>query len=451
MIRKFIGKVLRRPGKRVIHAKHYGIRRDQLHSGALKVCDRLQAAGYEAYIVGGAIRDLLLGKEPKDFDVATSATPEQVRHIFNRSRIIGRRFRIVHVPFYERGGEEIIEVTTFRGSAESPTDASGRIIRDNVYGTIAEDADRRDFTVNALYYDPNSEEIIDFHHGIEDLEKQQLVMIGDPVKRYHEDPVRMLRAARLSAKLDLAIAPDTKNPIREHAALLENIPTARLFDEMMKLLLSGKAWLCVQTLRELSLHKPLFPLLDKLLSKPDTAKFLQKALENTDNRLAEDKPVSAGFLFAALLWHEVEENWHKRIAAGEVKTPALIEAMNEVESKVCKRLAIPNRYGAAMKEIWAMQPRFEQRVGLRPFRLFEQPRFRAAYDFLLLRAECGLVEQELADWWTKFQISESTERMDMIDAAAKSGQGGDVPAKRRKRSRHRKPASAKSTVKTSEA
>ncbi len=446
MIRKLIGKVLRRPGKRVIHAKHYGIRRDQLHSGALKVCDRLQAAGYEAYIVGGAIRDLLLGKEPKDFDVATSATPEQVRHIFNRSRIIGRRFRIVHVPFYERGGEEIIEVTTFRGSAESPTDASGRIIRDNVYGTIAEDADRRDFTVNALYYDPNSEEILDFHHGIEDLEKKQLVMIGDPIKRYHEDPVRMLRAARLSAKLDLAIAADTRNPIREHAALLENIPTARLFDEMMKLLLSGKAWPCVQTLRDLGLHKPLFPLLDKLLSQPETAKFLQKALENTDLRLAEDKPVSAGFLFAALLWHEVEAQWHKRIAAGEVKMPALVDAMNDVESKVSKRLAIPNRYSAAMKEIWLLQPRFELRVGLRPFRLLEQPRFRAAYDFLLLRAECGTVEIELAQWWTQFQECDETAKMAMIDAAVKGGQGGEVPgAKRRKRSRQRKPAAVKRT------
>ncbi len=443
MIRKFIGKVLRRPGRRVVHAKHYGIRRDQLHSGALKVCDRLQAAGYEAYIVGGAVRDLLLGKSPKDFDVATSATPEQVRHIFNRSRIIGRRFRIVHVPFYDRGGEEIIEVTTFRGSAESPTDASGRIIRDNVYGTIAEDADRRDFTVNALYYDPNTEEIIDFHHGIEDLEKQQLVMIGDPVKRYHEDPVRMLRAARLSAKLGLAIAPDTRKPIREHAALLENIPSARLFDEMMKLLLSGKAWDCMQALRAHGLHQPLFPLLDKLLSQPETAKFLQKALENTDQRLADDKPVSAGFLFAALLWHEVEALWQKRLAAGETKITALIDAMNEVESKVSKRLAVPNRYSAAMKEIWLLQPRFEQRVGLRPFRLLEQARFRAAYDFLLLRADCGLVEKSLADWWTQFQVSEETERTAMIDLATKNGQSGDAPAKRRKRSRPRKPAAAK--------
>ncbi|WP_157314040.1 polynucleotide adenylyltransferase PcnB [Chitinibacter sp. GC72] len=451
MIRKLIGKVLRRPGKRILHAKHYGIRRDQLHSGALKVCDRLQDAGYEAYIVGGAVRDLLLGKSPKDFDVATSATPEQVRHVFHRSRIIGRRFRIVHVPFYDRGGEEIIEVTTFRGSADSPTDASGRIIRDNVYGTLEEDASRRDFTVNALYYDPNSDEIIDFHHGAEDLEKLQLVMIGDPVKRYHEDPVRMLRATRLSAKLGLQIAADTAKPIKEHAALLENIPSARLFDEMMKLLLSGKAWDCLQALRVYGLHRPLFPLLDKLMSQKETTTFLKQALLNTDQRLADDKPVSAGFLFAALLWHEVEAVWQKKIAAGEHKVPALVEAMNEVEAKVTKRLAIPNRYSAAMKEIWLLQPRFELRAGQKPFRLIEQPRFRAAYDFLLLRAECGLVEKELADWWTQFQASDDSTREVLISEAIAAGKGGEVEkAKRRKRSRTRKPATAKPAAAKSE-
>lgn len=451
MIRKLIGKVLRRPGKRILHAKHYGIRRDQLHSGALKVCDRLQDAGYEAYIVGGAVRDLLLGKSPKDFDVATSATPEQVRHVFHRSRIIGRRFRIVHVPFYDRGGEEIIEVTTFRGSADSPTDASGRIIRDNVYGTLEEDASRRDFTVNALYYDPNSDEIIDFHHGVEDLEKQQLVMIGEPVKRYHEDPVRMLRATRLSAKLGLQIAPDTAKPIKEHAQLLENIPSARLFDEMMKLLLSGKAWDCLQALRIYGLHKPLFPLLDKLMSQKETTTFLKQALLNTDQRLADDKPVSAGFLFAALLWHEVEAGWQKKIAAGEHKVPALVDAMNDVEAKVTKRLAIPNRYSVAMKEIWLLQPRFEQRAGQKPFRLIEQPRFRAAYDFLLLRAECGLVEKELADWWTQFQACDDSTREVLISDAIAAGKGGDAEkSKRRKRSRHRKPAAAKSAAAKSE-
>ena len=439
MIRKLIGKVLRRPGKRVLHAKHYGIRRDDIHHGALKVCDRLQEAGYEAYVVGGAVRDLMLGKAPKDFDVATSATPEQVRHIFNRSRIIGRRFRIVHVPFHERGGEEIIEVTTFRGAGEAPTDEAGRILRDNVYGSLEDDALRRDFTVNALYYDCSREEIVDFHHGVDDLEGKKLVMIGDPDTRYREDPVRMLRAVRLAAKLGLEIAPGTRKPISGHANLLQNIPSARLFDEMMKLLLSGKAWDCLMSLRAEGLHHYLFPVLDQLLTKPATEQFLQKALANTDQRLAEDKPVSAGFLFAALLWHEVEADWQKRQAAGEYPVPALVSAMNEVEAKVEKRLAIPNRYGAAMKEIWLLQPRFEQRVGTRPQRLLEQQRFRAAYDFLLLRAECGLIDKELAEWWTQFQHCDESTRTAMVARVASPAQGD------RKRRRRRKPTKGQGT------
>nr|WP_308446553.1 MULTISPECIES: polynucleotide adenylyltransferase PcnB [Silvimonas] len=432
MIRKLIGKVLRRPGKRVLHAKHYGVRREDIHSGALKVCDRLQDAGYEAYVVGGAVRDLMLGKSPKDFDVATSATPEQVRHVFNRSRIIGRRFRIVHVPFYERGGEEIIEVTTFRGAGEAPTDEAGRILRDNVYGSLEDDALRRDFTVNALYYDPNREEILDFHHGVDDLEAKRLVMIGDPGIRYREDPVRMLRAIRLSAKLGLEIAPPTRKPIAECAGLLQNIPSARLFDEMMKLLLSGRAWDCLMALKADGLHRYLFPVLDQLLQKPETLQFLQKALANTDQRLAEDKPVSAGFLFAALLWHEVEANWQKRQAAGEYPVPALVAAMNEVEATVEKRLAIPNRYGAAMKEIWLLQPRFEQRVGSRPFRLLEQQRFRAAYDFLALRGECGLIDKELVEWWTQFQYCDEETRSAMIARVTGPQKGPDRKRRRRK-------------------
>ena len=440
MIRKLIGKVLRRPGKKVLHAKHYGIRRDHIHSAALKVCDRLQSAGYEAYVVGGAVRDLLLGKFPKDFDVATSATPEQVRHIFHRSRIIGRRFRIVHVPFYDKHGEEVIEVTTFRGSSDAPTDDTGRIIRDNVYGTLEEDALRRDFTINALYYDPNSEEILDFHHGIEDIETKRLSMIGDPELRYREDPVRMLRAIRLSAKLGLTIAPNTQTPIKHLAKLLGNIPSARLFDEMMKLLLSGRAWDCLMALRAEGLHLELFPALDIVLARPQAHQFLKLALDNTDQRLAEDKPVSAGFLFAALLWHEVEADWLTRKANGQVPIPALVEAMNGIESTVAKRLAIPNRYGAAMKEIWLMQPRFEQRAGNRPARLLEQQRFRAAYDFLLLRAECGLVDKELAQWWHEFQYGDEQSRSALIARAA--AKPGAEPAKR---TRRRKPKAKKAS------
>lgn len=439
MIRKLIGKVLRRPGKKILHAKHYGVRRDHIHTAALRVCDRLQDAGYEAYVVGGAVRDLLLGKSPKDFDVATSATPEQVRHVFNRSRIIGRRFRIVHVPFYDRHGEEIIEVTTFRGSSDAPTDETGRIIRDNVYGTLEEDALRRDFTINALYYDPNSEEIIDFHHGVEDIEAKRLTMIGDPELRYREDPVRMLRAVRLAAKLGLEIAPATRKPIASLSKLLANIPSARLFDEMMKLLLSGRAWDCLMALHADGLHRELFPVLDIVLARPQARQFLKLALDNTDARLAEDKPVSAGFLFAALLWHEVEADWQARQAAGQYTVPALVDAMNGVEEIVEKRLAVPNRYGAAMKEIWLLQPRFEQRAGNRPHRLLEQHRFRAAYDFLLLRAECGLVDKELAQWWQDFQYADEQGRSALIARAA-SKTDAEPAAKRKRR---RKPKASK--------
>lgn len=440
MIRKLIGKVLRRPGKQVLHAKHYGVRRDQIHTAALRVCDRLQDAGYEAYIVGGAVRDLLLGKRPKDFDVATSATPEQVRHVFTRSRIIGRRFRIVHVPFYDKHGEEIIEVTTFRGASDAPTDASGRIIRDNVYGTLEEDALRRDFTINALYYDPTSEEILDFHHGIDDIEAKRLAIIGDPEQRYREDPVRMLRAIRLSAKLGLTMAPATKKSIAGLARLLGNVPSARLFDEMMKLLLSGQAKACLMALRAEGLHRELFPVLDIVLAKPGASDFLTRALDNTDKRLAEDKPVSAGFLFAALLWHEVEADWQARQAAGQYPVPALVDAMNAIEGHVQKRLAIPNRYSAAMKEIWLMQPRFEQRTGSRPYRLLEQQRFRAAYDFLVLRAECGLIDQELARWWHEFQYADEDARSALI---ARIPQKTDTNSTGHKRKRRRKPAKPK--------
>ena len=445
MIRKLIGKVLRRPGKQILHAKHHGVRRELIHSAALKVCDRLQDAGFEAYIVGGAVRDLMLGKNPKDFDVATSATPEQVRHVFHRSRIIGRRFRIVHVPFYDKHGEEVIEVTTFRGNSDAPTDESGRIIRDNVYGTLVEDALRRDFTINALYYDPNREEILDFHHGVADIKAQRLSIIGDPEQRYREDPVRMLRAIRLSAKLGLRIATDTQKPIARLANLLGNIPSARIFDEMMKLLLSGRAWDCMMALYTEGLHREFFPALDNLLAKPDARNFLKLALDNTDARLAQDKPVSAGFLFAALLWDEVNANWLARQTNGQSMVPALVDAISEIENTTEKRLAIPNRYGSAMKEIWLLQPRFEQRAGSRPFKLLEQPRFRAAYDFLLLRTECGLAEKELGHWWHEFQYGNEESRSALIARAAqKPGEGGAAKRKRRRTpSARKKPAAEK--------
>ncbi|HEY9104099.1 polynucleotide adenylyltransferase PcnB [Chitinimonas sp.] len=430
MIRKLIGRVLKLKkrhggGRVVIPLKRHGIRRNRLPSFALKTTDQLQAAGYEAFIVGGAVRDLLLGKEPKDFDVATSATPEEVHKVFRRSRIIGRRFRLVHVLF----GDEVVEVSTFRGSGESLTDEAGRIIRDNTWGNQEDDAKRRDFTVNALFYDPSREEIIDYHGGVEDIEKKRMAMIGVPAVRYREDPVRMLRAVRLAAKLGLAIDPATRKPIRELAQLLQNVPSSRLFDEMLKLLFSGQSWACLMQLRDEGLHHGFFPLLDKMLKMPQGEAFLRNALENTDRRIREDKPVSAGYVFAALLWLEVLDNWEARKQAGEKAMLALFSAIDEVEAVQEQKLAIPRRYGTAMKEIWTLQPRFEQRSGIKPFRLLENPRFRAGYDFLCLRASVGEADQELADWWTRFQHADSAEREAMLVRP----QAGEGTKKRRRR------------------
>ncbi|WP_269531097.1 polynucleotide adenylyltransferase PcnB [Chitinimonas sp. BJYL2] len=431
MIHKFIGRVLglkkRHGGGRVvIPLKRHGIRRNRLPSFALKTTDKLQEAGFEAYIVGGAVRDLLLGREPKDFDVATSATPEEVHKVFRRSRIIGRRFRLVHVLY----GEEVVEVSTFRGSGEAVTDDAGRIIRDNTWGSQEDDARRRDFTVNALFYDPSREEIIDYHGGVADVEKKRMAMIGVPSVRYREDPVRMLRAVRLAAKLGLTIDPHTRKPFHELAPLLQNVPSSRLFDEMLKLLFSGHSWACLMQLRDEGLHHGFFPLLDKMMSTPRGELFLRTALENTDRRIREDKPVSAGYVFASLLWLEVLDNWDKRKAAGEKPMPALFAAIDEVEAVQEQKLAIPRRYGTAMKEIWMLQPRFEQRAGARPFRLLESPRFRAGYDFLCLRAISGEIDQELADWWTRFQHADNAEREAMLVRAP----AAEGPKKRRRRS-----------------
>ncbi|MBV8465325.1 MAG: polynucleotide adenylyltransferase PcnB [Burkholderiales bacterium] len=430
MIRKLIGRVLKLKkhhggGGIVIPVKRHGIRRDRLPSFALKTTDRLQEAGFKAFIVGGAVRDLLLDKDPKDFDVATDATPEEVHKVFRRSRIIGRRFRLVHVLY----GDETVEVSTFRGSGEALTDESGRIIRDNTWGSQEDDAKRRDFTVNALFYDPAREEIIDYHGGVADVQKRRLAMIGAPAQRYREDPVRMLRAVRLAAKLGLEIDGATRKPIHELAPLLQNVPAARLFDEMLKMLFSGQSWACLMQLRSEGLHHGFFPLLDKMMKAPSGETFLRLALENTDRRIREDKPVSAGYVFAALLWLEVLDNWARRKDKGEKAMPALFDAIDEVEAVQEQKLAIPRRYGTAMKEIWMLQPRFEQRSGIKPFRLLEHPRFRAGYDFLCLRAAAGEVDKEIADWWTTFQDADSQKRESMLVRT----QPGEGTKKRRRR------------------
>ena len=441
MIRKLLRRVFRkdtdnspnaiRHEPATIPVDMHGIRREHISQASRKVCSVLQDAGYKAYVVGGAVRDLIAGIEPKDYDVATDATPEQVRSLFRRSRIIGRRFRIVHVM----SGPETIEVSTFRAAqdSESATDEHGRILHDNTWGTLEEDATRRDFTVNALYYDPSTETVLDFHHGVADLQQKTLRMIGDPKVRYREDPVRMLRAVRLGAKLKLNIDPDARHPIREMVDLLENVPAARLFDEMLKLLSSGHAVACVKQLREEGLHNGLLPMLDVILDQPTGEKFIWLALENTDSRVRAGKPISPGFLFATLLWHEVLTNWNARKEKREHAHPALFAAMDEVLATQAEKLAITRRIAADITEIWALQPRFEKRAGKAPYRLLEQPRFRAGYDFLKLRAESGEIPMEMPEWWDRFAHTGTEERETMLQPEKSDG-----PRKRKRRPR-RKP------------
>ncbi len=394
--------------------KTHQIDKNLISQAALKTIQELQKYGFKAYIVGGAVRDLLLAQHPKDFDVATDATPEQVRNIFRRSRIIGRRFRLVHVMF----GSETIEVSTFRGHGQdeqddSLTNASGRIIRDNVFGTIEQDAWRRDFTANALYYDPQQEQLIDFHNGLKDLEQATLRIIGDAKQRYREDPVRMLRAIRLSAKLGLKLDKSTATPISDLAESLCDVPPSRLFDEMLKLFLSGHAVESVKTLRQFNLHHGLLPLLDVVLEQPLGQRFVNLALANTDQRVLSGKTVSPAFLFSTLLWHEVLAAWQQHRQQLPLM-PAIYLAMDEVIQIQTDKLAIHKRFIAGMREIWAMQARFEYRQGRRPYALLQHPRFRAAYDFFLLRCESGEIESEIAQWWIKFIEADADTRSAMM-------------------------------------
>ena len=428
MIKKFIRKVLglKAAGpERVPRAKH-AIERNRISPAALKVCGVLHDAGFSAYVVGGAVRDLLLGATPKDYDVATDARPEQVKPLFRRALLIGRRFRIVHVII----SLETVEVSTFRAAdtADALKDEHGRVLRDNVFGTQEEDALRRDFSVNALYYDPATEEVIDFHEGLSDLKKRTMRVIGDPATRYREDPVRMLRAVRLAAKLGLSIESGSRAPIKKLAALIGNVPPARLFDEMLKLLLSGHASACVRRLRDEGLSQGLLPLLDVILDQPLGERFVTLALAQTDERIKTDRSVSPAFLFAALLWHEVLAASKAREKKGERPVAALEAAMDEVLETQCKKLAITRKLTATMREVWTMQPRFEQRSGQRPFRLVESPRFRMAYDFLALRAASGEVPEELEIWWRSFQFADDETRSAMLTTDA-----GPKPRRRRRR------------------
>jgi len=448
LIKKFIRRVLRlgTSEPRLVPKAQHGIGRDAISHGARKVCEGLQSHGYVAYVVGGAVRDLLLGLRPKDFDVATDAYPEEVHRLFRRSRMIGRRFKLVHVMF----GGETVEVSTFRArTAAEPdehgrdenderdhvVDEHGRVLRDNIYGTREDDSIRRDFTVNALYYDPAEETILDYHNGLRDLRHKSVRVIGDARARYREDPVRMLRAARFAAKLGFTLDERTRKPVREMAHLLENVPASRVYEEMHKLLLSGHAATSLRQLRSEGLHHGLLPLLDVIFEQPMGERFVQLAFEQTDARVRSGKPVSPAFLFAALLWHEVLAAWKKLQSQGQSRIPALFRAMDEVLDIQTEKLAIPRRFTAVMKEIWAMQPRLEQRSGRRPFALLAHEKFRAGFDFLELRAASGEASEELARWWEKFQRASEHDRHAMLLAP----QPGE-PRRRRRRRRKRTPS-----------
>ncbi|MEN9793988.1 MAG: tRNA nucleotidyltransferase/poly(A) polymerase protein [Pseudomonadota bacterium] len=423
---------------RIFKASKVGIDRRLVSQAALRTVDGLQKAGWKAYVVGGAVRDLMLGMRPKDFDVATNATPDDVQRLFRRARIIGRRFQIVHVMF----GPETIEVSTFRALApkHQETDAHGRVLRDNTFGEHHEDAARRDFTINALYYDPLSDTVLDYHDGVQDLQRKVIRMIGDPAQRYREDPVRMLRVVRFEAKLRFKVDPHTLAPVKELAELIENVPEARLFDEMVKLLQSGQALRGLQGLREQGLHHGCLPLVDLVLS-PEGSKeeqalalrFVEQALAATDARVAEGKPISIGFLFACLLWNPVYRRWQAIQAGGERPIPALHAAIDDVIDRQLDDLAIPRRYVSDLREIWLMQPRFEKRGGGAAFRLFEHIRFRAGFDFLLLRAACGELEPALADWWEHFVASDADDRLTLVQQLGRAASGSTAPKRRRRR------------------
>lgn len=444
-IKNFVGRFFVNPAargpERLARDKH-GIDRRNVSRHAIKVCEVLHQKGYKAYIVGGAVRDLIVGLEPKDFDVATNATPEQIRPLFRRARIIGRRFQLVHVVF----GQEIIETSTFRAPADAGdqvTDEHGRILRDNLFGTHEQDAARRDFTLNALYYDPIKEEVIDFHRGVADLKNRVVRIIGDPEVRYREDPVRMLRAIRFACKLGGTVDPATLAPIRKLAPLVKNVPASRLFDEMLKLLTCGHAMSCLQQLRELGLLQGLLPVIDKLLQTPEGAEFISLALARTDARVRTGKSVSPSFLFAALLWQLVNKRWVDITAQGEHPIQALVMAADNVIDEQTRTLAIQRRFQADMREIWFMQPRFERASPRAIWRMLDHQRFRAAVDFLQLRAEAREVDSVQAQWWMDLADADANERTRMIDEYQRQNVGSSSNKPRRRR-RRRKPASVSS-------
>ncbi|HEV7619462.1 MAG TPA: polynucleotide adenylyltransferase PcnB [Burkholderiaceae bacterium] len=439
MIKNFIQRILGKKQKETdrtkpvtLGPKEHGIDPQLVSSNAVRVTQTLQEAGFKAFLVGGAVRDLLLGIKPKDFDIATNATPEQIKRLFRRAFIIGKRFQIVHVMF----GQDLLEVTTFRGASSDGAlkDEHGRVLRDNTFGEQHEDAVRRDFTINAMYYDPATQTVLDYHGGMADIRNKTLRVIGVPEARFREDPVRLLRVVRFAAKLDFTIDPATRAPISVMAPLINNVPAARVFDEMLKLLMSGHAMACLQQLRKEGLHHGLLPLLDVVLEQPLGEKFVRLALASTDARIQQGKPVSPGFLFASLLWHQVVEKWTAYQAAGEYPIPALHLAADDVLHTQTEQLALQRKIASDMRDIWAMQPRFERRIGKSPYKLLENTRLRAGYDFLLLRCASGEIDAELGDWWTAFIEADGPGREALL---AKKPQSGGEAGTAKKRARRR--------------
>jgi poly(A) polymerase len=431
----------------IVPRDQHPISRSQISQNALKVLYRLKEAGYQAFLVGGAVRDLLLGIEPKDFDIATDAHPEQVKELFRNCRLIGRRFHLAHVRF----GQEIVEVATFR-AAHTPIDDDnsvdegghrvlderGRILRDNLYGTIDEDVWRRDFTANALYYNIADFSVWDYVGGVEDARAKVLKLIGDPETRYHEDPVRMLRAVRFAAKLNFSIHRDSAVPIARLAGRLDGIPAARLFDEVCKLFLAGFAAPAFDLLIHYGLLEHLLPSAARALAQnpsSNAVRLLRLGLEGTDKRVHEDKPVTPTFLFAVLLWPAIKAAHESQTDTTPNDSQSWYIACEQVIAQQQRRVSIPRRFTAPLAELIVLQTRFERREGRRALRLLDHPRFRAAYDFLLLRAAAGEADPALAEWWTQIQTQSPEQRTAAVEPAAGGTPSGERSTRRRRRRR----------------
>jgi len=427
------------------------VSRQLLSPSALKVLYRLNKSGFDAYLVGGGVRDILLGLKPKDFDIATNATPDEIKGLFRNCRLIGRRFRLAHIVF----GREIIEVATFRGHHASASEQEksctktskqsedGMLLRDNIYGSIEEDAERRDFTINALYYSTKDFKVYDFANGVQDVKDRVIRLIGDPETRYREDPVRMLRAIRFATKLDMQISDGTKAPIKELSSLMANIPAARMFEEFLKMFISGKAVANFEQLRHYNLLTYFFPAVDQALNQESDEQalllaFIMLAMENTDKRINNEQRVTPAFLFAALLWYPLQKHMQQiKVTSQLTPQDLFFAALNEIMPEQQRSIAIPKRFQSVIKDIWILQEKLVRREGKRAFKTFEHPKFRAGYDFLLLRAQIEATPElkELAQWWTDFQEVSNDARTQMIKTV-KAPHG----AKRSKPRRRRKPS-----------